>query len=201
MAEYEESPLKRPPLGLPVGSVRALLTLFIVAIVTRSVAFDRELDILWIETLLIALAHYFTSRRFIDLPPQAMKKIEAEGLIEDEKQPLFLPRHSIRFLIIAAFCWLGWELNEQNRLLDPKALSLIGMVTAYVVGCLVRGFSTWLSGKREKPASSLWGDLKALIVLGVVVTAGLPELLDTQPWPPEFQKVALALLLFYFGSR
>lgn len=201
MPTKEVSPLKRPPLGLPVGSVRALLTLFIVGVVTRSVALGRDLDILWVETLLIALAHYFTTRRFVDLPPHVVKKIQAEGLIEDEKHPLFLPRHSIRFLLIAAFVGLGVYLYQENRLLEPRAVSLLGIVAAYVIGCLVRGFGAWLGGRREKPPSSLWGDLKALIVLGAVVTAGLPELLGTTPWPDEIQKTALALLLFYFGSR
>lgn len=66
----DESPKNSPPLGQPVGSVRALLTLFIIAVVTMSVAKGRDLYILWIETLLISLAQYFTSRRFIDLPPR-----------------------------------------------------------------------------------------------------------------------------------
>ena len=201
MADYEENPKKRPPLGLPVGSVRALLTLFIVGVVTRSVALARDLDVLWVETLLIALAHYFTTRRFIDLPPRVVKKIQADGLIEDEHHPLFLPRHSIRFLLIAAFVGLGVYLYQENRLWEPRAVSLLGVVVAYVIGCLVRGFGAWLGRRREKPVSTLWGDLKALIVLGAVVTAGLPELLGTDPWPPEYQKAALALLLFYFGSR
>ncbi|MBI1310749.1 hypothetical protein GC176_05525 [bacterium] len=201
MPDYEENPRKRPPLGLPVGSVRALLTLFIVGVVTRSVALGRDLDVLWVETLLIALAHYFTSRRFINLPPDIVKKIQAEGLIENERHPLFLPRHSIRFLLIAAFVVLGIYLYQENRLLEPRALSLLGIVAAYVVGCLVRGFSTWLGHRRRKAVSSLWGDLKALVVLCVVATAGLPELLGSDPWPLDYQKAALALLLFYFGSR
>jgi hypothetical protein len=201
MPGYEENPKKRPPLGLPVGSVRALLTLLIVGVVTRSVALGRELDVLWVETLLIALAHYFTSRRFINLPPDVVKKVKAEGLIQDEKHPLFLPRHSIRFLLIAAFAGLGVYLYREGRLLEPRAVSLLGIVAAYIVGCLVRGIAAWFGGRRRTPPSTLWGDLKALIVLAAVAAAGLPELLGTDPWPLEYQKAALALLLFYFGSR
>ncbi len=201
MADYEEDPRKRPPLGLPVGSVRALLTLLIVGVVTRSVALGRDLDVLWVETLLIALAHYFTSRRFINLPPDVVKKIKVEGLIEDEKHPLFLPRHSIRFLLIATFVGLGVYLYQEGRLLEPRAVSLLGIVAAYIIGCLVRGVGAWFGRRRDQPVSTLWGDLKALIVLGAVVAAGLPELLGTDPWPLGYQKAALALLLFYFGSR
>lgn len=198
----DESPKKRPPLGLPVGSVRALLTLFIIAVVAISVAKGRKLDILWIETLLIALAHYFTSRRFIDLPPHVLRKIREEHLIEDDHHPLFLPRHTIRFLIIATFVALGVYLYEEKRLLEPRAVSLLGIVAAYVLGCLVRGFGAWLGGRSKAPPSRLWGDLKALVVLGAVVLVGIPELLDAEAsLPPEAHKVALGLLLFYFGSR
>lgn len=201
MSDHDENPRKRPPLGLPVRSVRALLTLFVVGVVVRSVALGRDLDILWIETLLIALAHYFTTRRFIDLPPEVVRRIRAEGLVEDERHPLFLPRHSIRFLLIAAFAGLGVYLYQEGRLFEPRSLSLLGIVSAYVIGCLMRGFAVWLGRRREEPVSSLWGDLRALIVLATVVVAGLPELLGTDPWPLDFQRVALALLLFYFGSR
>src|SRR5262249_36360605 len=58
------SPERRPPLGLPNGSVRALLTLLIVAVVFVQVARGHQIEALWTETLMIALAHYFTSRRF-----------------------------------------------------------------------------------------------------------------------------------------
>tara|TARA_B100000530_G_scaffold37579_1_gene21748 strand:- start:125 stop:244 length:120 start_codon:yes stop_codon:yes gene_type:complete len=39
-------------------------------------------------------------------------------------------------------------------------------------------------------------------VLGAVILVGIPELLDAEAsLPPEAHKVALGLLLFYFGSR
>jgi hypothetical protein len=49
--------------------VRALLTLLIVAVVLVQVARGREVEPLWTETLMIALAHYFTSRPFLRLSP------------------------------------------------------------------------------------------------------------------------------------
>lgn len=200
----DESPKNRPPLGLPVGSVRALLTLFIIAVVTVSVAKGRELDILWIETLLTALAHYFTSRRFIDLPPHVLKTIQQQDLIEDDHHPLFLPRHTIRFLIIAAFVALGVYLYQEKRLLETRSVSLLGIVAAYVLGGIVRGLGAWVVRRRrsQHSPSRLYGDLRAIVVLSAVILVGIPELLDAEAsLPPEAHKVALGLLLFYFGSR
>jgi hypothetical protein len=85
------SPLKpQPPLGLPSGSVRALLTILIVAVVLVQVARGREVEPLWTETGMIALAHYFTSRRFIRLAPEVIRRLEAEGQMEVESHPLYL---------------------------------------------------------------------------------------------------------------
>ena len=74
----------RPPLGLPSGSVRALLTLLIVAVVIAQVARGQAVEPLWVETLMIALAHNFTSRRFVSLPPELVRRLEAEGHLEEE---------------------------------------------------------------------------------------------------------------------
>ena len=98
MDEFEGSPKSWPPLGLPTGSVRALLTLIVVAVVVTKLALHRNLDELWVETLLIALAHYFTSRRFVSLSPAVLQRLENEGVIEKERQPLYLPRNSTECL-------------------------------------------------------------------------------------------------------
>lgn len=202
MAE-SESPKYWPPLGLPVGSVRALLTLFIVAVVTVSVARGEDLDLVWTETLLIAMAHYFTSRRFVSLPPDVLKRIQQEGILDKESHPLYLPRHSIRFLIIAAFVGLGVYLYQHEKLMsDSRAISLLSIVTAYICGAMLKGVSSWFGGRTGRQPSSLWGDIKAIVVLLAVGIAGVPELISMPDlMPPEAHRIALSLMLFYFGSR
>ncbi len=202
MAESEENPKYWPPLGLPVGSVRAILTLLIVAIVTLNAARGKELDLIWTETLLIAMAHYFTSRRFVSLPPDALKRIQQEGILEHEVHPLYLPRHSIRILILGAFVGLGVFLYRQDRLFKVESISPLGIVAAYVCGSLVRGISSWFGGRTGRQPSSLWGDLKAMLVLLAVAVAGIPELVSMPDLlPAAAHRIALALMLFYFGSR
>lgn len=202
MIEPSGDPKYWPPLGLPIGSVRALLTLFIVAVVTVSVARERDLDLIWTETLLIAMAHYFTSRRFVALPPEVLRRIQQEGVVDRELHPLYLPRHTIRLLILAAFIGLGVYLYREQRLLEPRAISLLGIVAAYVCGLIVRGISGWFGSRTTRRPSSIWGDLKAVLVLLAVLAAGVPELLQMpEMLPPITHKIALGLVLFYFGSR
>jgi len=200
--EPEGSPKYWPPLGLPVGSVRAILTLFVVSIVTLSVARGHDLDLVWTETLLIALAHYFTSRRFVSLPPEVLARMQTEGVLEQERHPLFLPRHSIRLLIVGSFIALGVFLYRQNRLWEPRAVSLLGIVAAYTLGAIVRDISSWFGRRTGRRASAGWGDLKAIIALTAMAVAGVPELLSMPDLlPPMAHKISLALMLFYFGSR
>lgn len=202
MNEFENSPKTWPPLGLPTGSVRALLTLIVVAVVVARVAIGKSPDPLWIETLLIALAHYFTSRRFVSLPPDVMLRLEQEGVIAKERHPLYLPKNSIRTIIVGTFVGLGIYLYREPRLVTPEAVALLSMVFAYLLGVIVRSISSWFAKRRSQPITGVWGDIKALIVLGAIVVAAVLALFDVGvQLPPLVDRIALGLTLFYFGSR
>lgn len=202
MNEFEGSPKTWPPLGLPTGSIRALLTLIVVAVVVTKITYARDLDALWIETLLIAMAHYFTSRRFVSLSPDVLLRLEQEGVIEKERQPLYLPKNSIRTIIVGAFVGLGIYLFREHRILETQALALLSMVFAYLFGGMVRGISYWWNRRRAKRASGTWGDLKALVVLGGLVAMGGIELFVPDLKLPDYlHHVVLGMTLFYFGSR
>jgi hypothetical protein len=195
-------PTHWPPLGLPTGSIRAILTLIVVGVVTHAIVTEQQLDVLWTETLLIALAHYFTSRRFVALSPDVIKRLQAEGVLDRESNPLFLPRNSIRIILVAIFAGLAWWLYHEGRLFKSHELTVLLIVAAYVLGAMVRGVSGWLSSKTGHRPSSRWGDMRALMVLGAVVFAALTEVLPTlSDVPPIVDRVGLSLLLFYFGSR
>lgn len=202
MNEFESSPKTWPPLGLPTGSVRALLTLIVIAVVVSRVALGHPTDPLWIETLLIALAHYFTSRRFVSLSPAVLQRLEQEGVLEKERHPLYLPKNSIRTIIIGTFVGLGIYLYREPKLVTPEAIALLSMVFAYLLGAIVRGVSSWFSRRRAQPITGVWGDIKALIVLGAIIVAAVPAVFDVGlQLPPLVDRIALGLTLFYFGSR
>ena len=200
--EFAGSPKTWPPLGLPTGSVRALLTLIVVAVVVTKMVFHHFPNSIWIETLLIALAHYFTSRRFVSLSPEVMRRLEDDGAIDRERHPLYLPKNTIRFLIIAAFVGLAIHLYREGRLLDEKTIALLSMVFAYLLGAIVGGITNWFSRRRSQPASGTWGDIKALIVLAAILLVAIVELLDAGAMlDSRVERIALGLTLFYFGSR
>jgi hypothetical protein len=206
MADYEGSPLTYPPLGLPTGSVRALLTLTCVAVVVVTTARAQPLDLFWVEALLISMAHYFTSRRFVNLPPATLRKLEDDGILERESQPLFLPKGSIRALIMASFIGLAAYLYQNNRelLWSPPVITLLALVSAYFLGALVRAITGFLARWRTGPPSRWWADTKALVVLGAMAIAAIPDLVGAGGFFQHddiIRHVALGLMLFYFGSR
>lgn len=209
MNEYEGSPKTWPPLGLPTGSVRAMLTLILVAVVITRIVQGNDVgesnkadDLMWVEALLIALSHYFTSRRFVELPPNVLRELEDQGVVERERNPLFLPRNSIRIIIVGAFGWLTYHLYKTGQLWAHHAASLLGLLAAFMFGALVRRISAALNFRRRNTPQGAWGDLKALIVLISVLAVAIPEFLGNPlVLPPSFHRVALAMMLFYFGSR
>jgi hypothetical protein len=196
------APSRRPPLGLPSGSVRALMTLLVVAVVIVQVCRRREIEPLWTETLMIALAHYFTSRRFINLTPEVIRRLEIDGHVEVEANPLFLPRHSIRALIVLAFAALAVYVYRQDQLFDSPALSILGVVSSYLLGTLVRSLIGWWHKTEDSRTLRGWEDLKAAIVLCVLLFTATAYLLDRpEVVPHHLRNLTLGLVLFYFGSR
>ncbi len=203
-SEIPSASAPRPtPLGLPRGSVRALLTLMIVAIVCIQVARGDPLDLLWTETLAIALAHYFTTRRFVDLPPELVHRLQAEGVLPDEPAPLFLPGHSVRGLIILAFLGLALYLQRGGRLQESQALSVLALVGVYLLGVVFNSLRRLINrNDRSSRPRRLWDNLKAVATLTVLVVTLLAVLLDRgDVLPPNWREVTLGLVLFYFGSR
>jgi hypothetical protein len=195
-------PTSRPPLGLPNGSVRALLTLLIVAVVITQVARGHGVSTLWTETLMIALAHYFSTRRFIKLAPELIHQLEAAGAVETELHPLFLPNRSIRIIIFAAFAGLAVYLYAQGRLFESQALSILGVVAAYFFGTIARMALHWWTKGKQTHAVRGWQDIKALAVIGLLAyTAGDYLLNPGHPPSTALRNTTLGLVLFYFGSR
>lgn len=163
----------------------------IVAVVIAQLVRGQEINVLWTETLMIAMAHYFASRRFIRLPPEEIKRLVMEGYIELEARPLYLPSHSIRLILIVSFTAVGIYLYRAGRLFEPQSLSILGVVLSYLLGVFVRVRT--VRG---------WEDVKAFVVLAVLALTSAAYLLDYGDSVPKSLRAAtLGLVLFYFGSR
>ena len=197
-------PQIRKTLGLPPGSIRALLTLMTVGFIVVQTARGRSVGLLWSESLMIVLAHYFAQRRFVPLSPAVREHLKAADLLDDDPNPLHLPKHSLRTLIVLSFVGLAVYLFRAGRMWDPAAVPIFLSVGSYFLGI---GFgavvSWWNKGRPSGRASSL-EDTKAIVTLAAMTLAIAVQMCGWQeriPYADKIEPLPLALMLFYFGSR
>ena len=192
-------------LGLPSGSIRALLTLMTVGFITIQTARGERVSLLWFESLMIVLAHYFASRRLVQMPRELRERLTAEGVLEAEPNPLYLPRHSLRLLIIGAFVALAVYLFQNGRLLDPVAVPIFIAVGSYFLGIAFHAvMAWWRRGKLRSPSATRLDDIKAIVTLAAMALVIVLQISGWQsviPYGDKFEALPLALMLFYFGSR
>jgi hypothetical protein len=162
----------------------------------------QALDPLWTETLAIALAHYFTTRRFVDLSPELIARLKSEGLLAEEPTPLYLPGFTIRALIILGFLGLALFLQKHGRLGDPQSLAVLGLVGSYLLGVVSQVVRSRLFRGRHPWFQRGWEDVKAsatVLAVGVTFAAYLAGF--DHDLHPLWRDATLGLVLFYFGSR
>ncbi|MGE3820937.1 MAG: hypothetical protein AB7I30_16105, partial [Isosphaeraceae bacterium] len=114
----------------------------------------------------------------------------------------YLPGFTIRGLILLAFLGLALHLQSEERLNDPQAVAVLGLVGAYLLGVVGQTIRRRFFRGSNPRFRWLWEDLKALTTLGVLgVALGATILGRTDALPGPWRQITLGLTLFYFGSR
>ena len=180
------------PLNLPRGSVRALITLTLMGVLWTLMLLDRALPLVLCYLALMALSSYFGTR--------------GGDMVTDSKRcPLFLPRGSIRILVVVGFAVVAYFLWDQGRLtvdMRDRSAAMLVLVAALSVGLLARKLADALSRGAATPTRQAFENLKSVFVLAL--TAFLALVWIVAPAKPEVENLALLsapLLVFYFGSR
>jgi hypothetical protein len=208
---------RRHPLGLPAGSVRALLAFMVFGIFWAMLLLPEDQAVpvpLYLYYLMfLILGHYFAVR----------SHAPATGV--REHPPLYLPRGSLRFLMILGFvAAMGWgyyrnpnffsRLNPMSQTNSPAAaqsyLPLL-MLGAFFVGVVVSRIGQNLLGDPVTGVPYWFQDVQAwislLAVLGLVAEVLIhlvinPSLSpDRQLQLPHWEGFLAALVAFYFGAR
>lgn len=190
------------PLGLPHGSVRAIIALVIVTVACHEMLSGATPTLLLAETLMIVLTHYFTVRQQVCTDTNINKVGSGVATPTDEAHPLWLPRGSIRILIVLAFIITLVMLMSQKRLFDSNVLILLVPFASYLLGFLFR------SRKSVDPSSkpSWWkrAYVHILAILAILVSMALllMAIYNILPIVPDWISSALlSALLYYFGTR
>jgi hypothetical protein len=197
-------------LGLPSGSIRALLAILVFAtvwallLIRPSEAIPNYLG----DLLFIILGHYFAARRRAVEDP------------DPGPPPLFLPRGSVRLLLIAGSIAVAALLFQRGQLTsldqNPGVVALL-LVGGFLLGVAMNAVMTWWRERGHRPSrvvedlraviSLAAGGLLAFLVLNHVLLVIPPASIDGQisSWAhlghlrPE--QALAAVVGFYFGSR
>jgi hypothetical protein len=206
-------PPPRHPLGLPAGSVRAVLALSVLGLLwllaLRPLPGQGEalgkiqlpsafmnLQIL----MVLILAHFFAAHGH---------SIRRDA---SQRSPLGLPRGTIRFLLLAGYLGLAVYLyRTQLEFQYPSSstiILLLVLISGFFLGHLLTGTVRVLSGG-EQPYwfqdIEAWVALLAILCMGVLLIILLfinPSLSLGQEVPLDvLESILAALVGFYFGAR
>jgi hypothetical protein len=199
----------RHPLGLPAGSVRALLTLLIVGLVWTLMLVPRDeaagIPLYLYYLLFLALGHFFAAHGHSIAGPQT-----------GPASPLYLPGGTLRALIVLGFAAvLGWRYYSQRGFeglkptdLDQAPYLFAVLVAAFLFGVILsRIGNRWLAGPAGPPYwfqdILAWLALLAGIGLSaeVIIHLVINPTLATPLQLPQWQAVLTALVGLYFGAR
>lgn len=184
------------PLGLPVGSVRALVLL---ALTARAVLDLRAVGGVpaWLAAaVLVNAAAYFASRASRESVHEATDAFGGRK----PRPPLGLPTGTVRFLFLALVgygCWLWFKEHHIEATQQP----LVVVVGAFAIGVLVRWFLAQVRPPTDT-GSLLFEHLQAFVVL--VAAAGLVTLRVTgqsgevASW---IEPTLAAACTYYAGAR
>jgi hypothetical protein len=197
-------------LGLPAGSVRALLALIVFGTIWAWLLLNEDYEVpQYLQNLLfIIMGHYFAARH-------ETKRDEAGG-----PPPLFLPVGSVRLILLGGFVAVAILLFQQDRVWIPHgddakihkgALTLL-LVAGFLIGVAVARLWSWWTGGARVPR---WlEDVRAVISLAAAILLvllvfnliNLDDLGLIQPFNQLAEgnglKGSLAAIIgFYFGSR
>lgn len=193
-------PPDRHPLGLPAGSIRAILSIGIVAAFLVFLCHPQATHVpLYIQFMTFGLFLFFASH--------------GRTIGTDGRSPLFLPRGTLRFLLVVAMIGgVGWEWYQDPAALisrlKPGATELEAWTTLF--GAALGGFFLgWLVAHgpwRTAPAFQDFMAWFALIALLLVVVEAFwlgfidhkAALMDNRP---QWEALLLAVVSFYFGTR
>ncbi len=182
-------------LGLPHGSVRALLALTITAGIWIWLLYrpDAAVPTCLRDLMFIIMGYYFAARA----------RAEPAG----GPPPLYLPRGSVRTLLVVGFLCIGAVLFRQHHLASAGRPNAAAVTLILVGGFLLGAVASRVSPRKiprffediRAVASLAAGGLLLLLVFGIVSASrlGIEEFLLRH----DVEDILAALVGFYFGSR
>jgi len=208
------APPPRHALGLPAGSIRAVLALGILAYLwilalspsgeegKRLIETDRAaLPFVYLQVLMVLiLAHFFVAHG------------KTIGHATSTGSPLHMPRGTVRFLLLGGYLGLAFFMYHQDLKFKlpetgPLLLLLVILLTAFLVGHAITALIVGVAHRTPAWLQDVqaWFALIGLLLLGIIVIVRLvinPSLpLEQQVNLDVMEAILAGVVGFYFGAR
>jgi len=178
------------PLSLPRGSVRALITLALLCILCILMLRGVDAPFPLAFVTLVALGHYFGSR-------------SAGAPRSGGRPPLYLPRGSVRALIILGLGTVAYFLWEDGKLrlsMDDRNSVILFVSAALVLGFIFRKvFNIFTRGRMSRPRRWI-ENAEAIFALGATALLAI-SCFSTETPVDNAALLASPFIVFYFGAR
>lgn len=146
------------PLGMPRGTVRALITIIIVSFPLQYLILNiNNIPGLILNALFIVVAFYFEARKpsvnrikRIIREVKKPEKIEAE---KEQKKPLYLPKYSVRsilLLLLALIILLDIINQTVSFTASNTIIDIVLIIGLYMIGSMFRGIGISREKKKTK---------------------------------------------------
>ncbi len=198
---------QRHALGMPAGSIRAILALGVLGLMWLLVwRYDDNhrlpLEFIYLEYLmLLMLASYF------------MAHGKTIGHLVSQRSPLGLPSGVVRILLmagylgLAGFMWYKGTYQFEEPLTAPPFLLILLLLGTFFTGYLLTTLMHWISGAVLPPAYQdiqAWVAIMAFLGMAFLAMWHLfisPSLTVKYDVPIPLEAALAAAVGFYFGAR
>lgn len=140
----KDNKVEGAPLGIPVGSIRALMAIIVISFPFGYLILDMEIPSVILNTIFVVVAFYFQKRA----DPTNIKELVAE--IRSEKKgkkkkgfyPLYLPKYSVRITLVVILAII-LVLNAQGPDVPFQStdtlLELLIIIVFFIIGMIFHG--------------------------------------------------------------
>lgn len=183
--------------GLPAGSIRALLAIIVFGSIWYLLAKFPTIPVpSYMQNLMfIIMGHYFASRGAKDKDPT-------------EPNPLYLPKGSIRALLVIGFAVVAVLISYNQQWIVKGAMSTTGvsliLVGGFLIGIVVGQFSKterrWVEDIRATISLAAAVTL-LLIVFRIIHTPAEPNHFELFFAKIHYEEILAGVVGFYFGRK
>jgi hypothetical protein len=144
------------PLGMPRGTVRAIITVMIVLFPFTYIIWNTQIPSEVVNTIFILVAFYFEARKGEDNRLKFITEIKNPEKVAEERKtikPLYLPKYTVRIslmLILVVYYLIDMFVQNISLELTNTLIDILVIAILYFIGTFFRAISQIWSKKKLK---------------------------------------------------